>query len=181
MRLESEKGLSAEATCTVPLKRSSSLKADTFTVVRQSPEPSWPAYRTLHVRVTFTDFQKEENYYRLFGMVTGYYTNLNTGNTWLQSEYVRFDQEYLTDKGFDGKEIVQSTIDNLNPFIGDSCFVKINLLNTEKSYYLYHKSLDNYNNGENPFAEVTPVFSYVTGGLGVVAACTIDSVVIRIK
>ena len=183
LQVLSDKGLSAEATCTVPAKRSFYLKADTFSVVRHSPDPGWPTYRSLDVRVTFKDFPGEENYYRLLSKVTGYYSNPIRGTTWVSSNYVTYEKEYLVDTGMDGKEIAQSTISNLKHYSVscDSAFVKIYLFNTEKSYYLYHKSLDNYRNGENPFSEVSPIFSNITGGLGIFAAYTVDSLVFRLK
>jgi hypothetical protein len=185
LQVLSDKGLAAEATCTVPAKKSFYLKADTFSVIRQYPggPPGGASYRSLDAKVTFLDFPGEENYYRLLGKVTGYYSNPVHGTTWVSSNYVTYEKEYLVDTGMDGKEIVQRTINNLMHYTVscDSAFVKIYLFNTEKNYYLYHKSLENYNNGENPFAEITPVFSNITSGLGIFAAYTVDSLVFRLK
>lgn len=63
----------------------------------------------------------------------------------------------------------------------DSSIVKIYLFNVEKSYYQYHKSLDDYNDSGNPFSEATPVYSNINGGLGVFTSYTIDSLVVKFK
>jgi hypothetical protein len=63
----------------------------------------------------------------------------------------------------------------------DSAFIKIYLLNTEKSYYLYQKSLEDYKSGEDPFTEVTPVYSNIDGGLGIFTSFTIDSLIYRLR
>jgi hypothetical protein len=63
----------------------------------------------------------------------------------------------------------------------DSAFLKVYLLNTDKSYYDYHRSLGNYDSGDDPFTEPSPVFSNVNGGLGIFAAYTVDSLIFRLK
>jgi hypothetical protein len=89
---------------------------------------------------------------------------------------------FFTDKGSDGKEISQRTEGTYGYYsTPDSIFMKIYLLNTEKSYYQFHQSLLKYNDGTVPFSEVSPLFSNITGGLGIFSAYTVDSIVIRIK
>jgi hypothetical protein len=83
----------------------------------------------------------------------------------------------------DGKRIFVKTEQNFSEFFmaPDSLFLNIYVLNTEKSYFLFHKSLKNYKNGENPFSEATPVYSNINGGFGVFTSYTIDSLVVRLK
>ena len=87
----------------------------------------------------------------------------------------------------DGKEISQRTEGTDRGYYSspdsspDSVFMKIYLLNTEKSYYQFHQSLLNYDDGTVPFSETSPLFSNITGGLGIFSAYTVDSIVIRIK
>jgi hypothetical protein len=84
----------------------------------------------------------------------------------------------------DGSRIIyKESVSNFSAYYSDydSALLKIYLYNTEESYYRYHTSLDNYNDGENPFTEVTPVYSNVTGGLGVFTSFTVDSLVYLLK
>jgi hypothetical protein len=95
-----------------------------------------------------------------------------------------FEKEYITDKGLDGQKIVAVTIGNYEYTFSpsrDSSLLKIFLYHTEKPYFLYHKSLNEYNDSENPFAEATPVYSNITGGLGIFTSYTIDSLIVRFK
>ncbi len=183
LRISSEKGLSSEATCTVPPERNFNIKADTFSVVHQSPGPIVYTFRSTEFTLTLTDIAGEENFYRISGRVTDYFTDQFSGTTYKIINDPGFEEEYFTDEGMDGKEIIQKTnISSSADFYSrDSAFLEIALFNTEKSYYLYHRSLDNYNDGENPFTEVTPVYSNISGGLGVFTSYAVDSLIFRIK
>jgi hypothetical protein len=55
------------------------------------------------------------------------------------------------------------------------------LLNTEKSYYQYHKSLHNYNDSEIPFSEPTLLYTNIEGGLGIFTSYTKKVVSMRLK
>jgi len=180
LRVSSENGLSAEATCTVPERRSFSLKADTLSVVQQySPGQT---YRQMNIIISFTDYPGEVNFYRLAGEYIGYHTYPGSDEITKHSESLWLENDLFNDNGMDGKEITQSITGFSNSFYYyDSALIKIYLFNTEKSYYLYHKSMNNYNNSENPFSEVTPVFSNVTGGLGIFTSYTADSVKLKLK
>jgi hypothetical protein len=183
LKVKSENGLSAEATCTVPEKRSFSLKADTFFVLKPFSFGD-PNYRFLKIKLTFSDFPGEENYYRILGKITVYDTNHNSGSTYENSIKAGFEKEFFTDKGMDGKDIIQITTGNISNYFNnshDSVFLKIYLFNTEKSYYLYHKSMKDYKDGSDPFSEATPVYSNISGGLGVFTSYTVDSLIVRLK
>lgn len=180
LRVSNEKGLHAEAECTVPVKKNFFMEIDTFSVLtdesQYSPYPGM--YRSLNLKVKISDLPGEENFYRIFGTFRGY------SPRYRMSGYMSFDNEFISDKGMDG-EIIAS---NMGQYLGhiyssakDSLFVNIYLYNTEKSYYLFHKSLKDYNDGENPFSEASPVYSNINGGFGIFTSYTIDSLVVRLR
>lgn len=181
LKVSNENGLHAEAECTVPSRRTFKIEADTFSVLREmdqyGPYPG-DTYRSIEFRVSFTDIPGEENFYRIYGKIRGY------SRTWDGTGYLIFnDDNVISDKGMDGKSIILRTEHNYSEFFSspDSLFVKIYLFNTEKSYYQFHKSLMDYNDGEDPFSEASPVFTNITGGFGIFTSYTVDSLVLRLK
>jgi hypothetical protein len=187
LRVISDIGLSAEAISTVPIKRNFSLKADTFSILEQYPY--LPAERVFYTTATFKDYPGEDNYYKLFEVKTLYFTDSETGKVLKHSSSSNtlFKKSFFTDNGMDGKEISQRTDGTPGSYYSDpdygpdSVYMKIYLLNTEKSYYQFHQSLKNYDDGTVPFSEASPLFSNITGGLGIFSAYTVDSIDIRIK
>jgi hypothetical protein len=181
LKVSSEKGLNAEAECTVPVRKTFKIEADTFSILREMPD--WgphPGYtnRSIDFRVSFTDLAGEENFYRIYGKIRGY------TRTWDMTGYLSFNDEGLiSDKGMDGKSIVMLTEQNYSEYFSapDSLFLNIYLFNTEKSYFQFHKSLKDYNDGEDPFTEASPVFSNITGGFGIFTSYTVDSLLLRLK
>ena len=184
LRISDGNELSVESTCTVPFRRDFHLKADTFSY--ENTFDIKPGYyyieTTRNVKVSFTDFPSEKNYYRVAGEVTNFRTIKPSGEI-ISSKYaLKFDKEFLTDNLRDGNVLTLNSEDNIYYTAnGDSSFLKVYLLNTEESYYLYHKSIMDHNYDENPFAEATPVYSNIKGGLGVFTSYTIDSVILRLK
>jgi hypothetical protein len=181
LRITSENGLKAEAECTVPLKRHFLIESDTFSVIKESTyySPYPPRiYRSINLKAKFTDIPGEDNFYRIFGTVRGYspFSRL--------SGEVFFDTEFFSDAGMDGKSIVSNMDEHNSEFLSmaeDSLFINIYLFNTEKSYFRYHKSMMNYVSGEDPFTEATPMYSNISGGLGIFSAYTIDSLLLRLR
>jgi|WetSurMetagenome_2_1015567.scaffolds.fasta_scaffold01988_5 hypothetical protein len=181
LNVSSENGLSAEAYCTVPEKINFSIKADTFSIPTSF---EWEIEkRRIDIKLTIQDIPGIENFYRFSLLGRVYQTDPNTNKTVAYDNYINFDNDLITDKGMDGKEIIQKSNYGINYFFnaGDSCLLVVYLYNLEKSYYLYHKSLRDYSGGDNPFSEATPVYSNVTGGLGVFSSYTVDSLILRIK
>ncbi|MFH1121719.1 MAG: DUF4249 domain-containing protein [Bacteroidota bacterium] len=43
----------------------------------------------------------------------------------------------------------------------------VSLMITDENYYHYHRSVNSTSDGDNPFAEPTPVFTNIQGGLGI--------------
>jgi len=180
LKVMSDKGMSAESECTVPLFRDFIIKADTFSVLHQVP--GYNSWREFNIDVTFKDIPDELNYYRLTGTFNGFKTPEDPGRTEINRRQLSFTKELFTDKeAGSGSEIKSSTGLGQSFSYYDSAFIKIYLLNTEKSYYLYHKSLENYNSGDDPFSEVTPVYSNIDGGLGIFTSFTVDSLIYRLK
>jgi hypothetical protein len=180
LRVYSKTGLSAEAVCTVPEKKAFSIEVDTSSVMKEESihNPFPGPFRSLNITVKFPDLPGEENFYRIFGTVRGYsqYSTI--------SGYVGFDNEFISDKGMDGRNIVV-TMDEQSGYLlsvaKDSLFLNIYLFNSEKPYYQYHESLLNYVDSENPFSEATPMYTNISGGFGVFTSYTKDSLLIRLK
>jgi hypothetical protein len=181
IKVTSDKGLSASATCIVPGKREFNIACDTFSV----PSPYFPQgyyQRKIDVRLSIQDITGEENYYKIAGKGIGYHLNPISGKQSVSAFNISFEKEFFTDTGIDGKNIIIQSHSGINYFFEqDSAFLQVYLFNLEKSYFLYHKSLENYSGDENPFRESSPVFSNVTGGLGIFTSYTVDTLVFRLK
>jgi hypothetical protein len=184
LRISDGNELSVESSCTVPFRRDFYLTADTFNYKKPHQiEPGQYYYETVtNVGVSFTDFPGEKNYYRVAGEVSNYRTIKPSGMLVMNKFTLTFDKELLTDNLNDGRVITLTSEDNIFYYVnGDSSFLRLYLLNTEESYYLYHKSISSHNYDENPFAESTPVYSNIKGGLGVFTSYTVDSLILRLK
>jgi hypothetical protein len=179
LRVESDKGMKAAGSCKVPVNANFNLRVDTFSVYHA--EPGYNEWKEMKVKVTFTDPPETENFYRTFGTWVACKTFPNTPQPSIHTEYIWFEQELLTEASKDQNgEIVNIT--GFNGFqYADSAFLNIILLNTEKSYYQYHKSLQNYSNGDDFFTEPKPVFSNIEGGFGIFTSYTMEKVTFRLK
>jgi hypothetical protein len=176
LKVSSESGLYAESSCTIPYKKNLLTEVDTLRLHSQYD----PKYSYLQADFSFTDIPGEENYYALLCERVVYPVQ-NPAHAEFQN-LIDPQKSYFNDMGIDGK---RTTI-RLNNFnsgnnYSDSTFVKIYLMNTDKPYYDYHKTVLNYVSGEVPFTEASPVYSNVEGGLGIFAAYTCDSIVVRLK
>lgn len=176
LKVSAEDGIYAESSCTVPLKKNFSPKLDTVRV----PYQNYPQYSYLQSDFSFTDIPGEENYYALYGEIVFY----RSGTRPVRPEYINIVDEKFSifkDKAFDGErlKIRMKAITSIKG--SDSAFLKIYHLNTDKPYYDYHESILNYVSGEIPFTEASPVYSNIKGGLGIFAAYTCDSILIRLK
>jgi hypothetical protein len=178
LRVQSDKGLSTEATCTVPLRRNIEIEVDTF--MRVENHFGMPTnYKSLMADIFLNDYEGETNYYRISGEQEIYYSLLHYSPSIRQ--FGELGDKVFNDKGWDGKRSLINTIHITDASWSDSSFLKFYILFTDKDYYLYHQSLFNYSDDENLFAEASPVFSNITGGLGIFSAYTSDTVVIRLK
>jgi hypothetical protein len=176
LKVRSDNGLYSQASCTVPYRRNFALEIDTFRPAYASTEYY---YKPFKANIYFTDIPDEENYYMFLCKQVSF--NSKSYNPVSTNEISGPEKEYFSDKGIEGKRtsILLSYIQD--PKLMDSSFIIIYLLNTDKEYFDFHKSLGNYNSGEDPFTEPSPVYSNITGGLGIFASYTIDSLVFRLK
>lgn len=187
LKVKSDKGLAAESSCKVPLNRTLEIKVDTFSVAATYPDRYTGT--NLMASISIKDYPGEDNYYRLYIEQEIYRTYL--GQSWNSNyKFTGLKNEFFTDKGSDGKNIeiasigISSiiTIVNFNSIIPiDSSFFKVLILNTNKEYYDYHESIKKYSGGDDPFTEVSPVYTNISGGLGIFAAYTVDSLIFRLK
>lgn len=177
LKVKSDKGLFAEASCTVPYNRRVEIEVDTFS--RTSNFPDMPNFKAYLADIYLMDYAGEENYYRLFGEQVSY--SANSGPLPYFNPFYELGAKGFSDIGRDGKRLLINTVNYYNSSSIDSSFIKLKIMYTDKSYFIYHKSLDNYSNDENPFAEISPVFSNIKGGLGIFAAYTVDSLILRLK
>jgi hypothetical protein len=177
LRILSDKGLSAEASCTVPFRRKIEIEADTF--MRVVSHPDMPEYKSLMADIFLYDYQGEDNYYRVTGEQKNYYSKYS--HSPIINQFYELGEKCINDKGWDGKRSLINTINLTNPVSCDSSFLMFYIYFTDKAYYTFHQSLSNYSGDENPFTEISPVFSNITGGLGIFSAYTSDTVIIRLK
>lgn len=174
LKVASSNGLYAEATATVPQQREILIKVDTTT--RETDD--YMTVSILALDIELTDYPGEKNFYNVIGKLTGYKSTSNQNSI----KSIRYWCEYIDDKvaSPDNRIKLESwEVPSLNNY--DSAFIDIILLNTEESYYRYHKSLKNYDSGDNPFSEASPVYSNIEGGLGIFTSYTVDSLVFRLK
>ena len=195
LKVKNDEGLHVEAVSTVPGKRDLELRIDSFSYVSHiepiHEQPDY-IYYTMDFQLSLADYPGEKNFYRMKVISVAYKTDTLSGKQYkyysdllLNRDYFsNVSREYFTDSGLDGSKIIFKesimTYDT-NYSYYDSAFMKVYLYNTEESYYLYHTSLDKYRDSENPFTEITPVYSNVTGGLGVFTSYTDDSLICRLK
>jgi hypothetical protein len=173
LRMTADNDISAEAECTIPANRHFSLRVDTFTKLINT---GYGILSKQYLRIIFNDNPDESNYYRLFGSYESYGWNPNTGSLYHYERGFEIEKEFFSDQGWNGMEY-QTDI-NYSAW-ADSVVFRIYLLNTEQAYYLYHRSIIDYNWMGDPFSEPTPIYSNVKGGLGIFTSYTVDS--LRVK
>ena len=179
LKVESDKGLFAEASCTVPYKKNLFPELDSVSINHTNSYDN-SKYTSLKSDFYFTDIKGEENYYGVLSELTWPDPNNIFSNT--QSK-ILIDPKYncFNDKGIDGNRLKIPLESFSISYLHDSTFFKTYLLNTDKPYYDYHKSIEKYQSGETPFTEASPIYSNIKGGLGIFAAYTYDSIIIRLK
>ncbi len=176
LTITTDKGLKAESTCTVPVRRDFHLEIDTVWEYLEIPEAgSWDMIRA---NIYLTDYPGEANYFR-FASKFLIYDSRYPDN--LIMEPPGDEPEFISDEGRNGARIFFNTTRVTDPSQYDSAFLVIYVLNTDKPYYTYHKSLANYSGGDDPFSEVLPLYSNIDGGLGIFASYVVDSLVFRLK
>ena len=175
LKISSTKGLYAEAKATVPQKREILIKVDT---ISQDVYEYMPGVEMV-VNIELTDYPGEKNYYNVIGKFSGYEPEDDSGGNYY---YPRYWFEYIDDikAGGDSRIRLDTWITpSMNNY--DSAFITVYLMNTERSYYLYHTTLRDFDYGDNPFSEARPVYSNIEGGLGIFTSYTLDSLCFRLK
>jgi hypothetical protein len=176
LKVRSDKGLSAEASCTVPYARNLSLEADT------TREPKIDTYLgnyyQIRSEIYLTDSPGEKNYFRFICKERDYDSSYFYNPSILRILGTKF--ELFTDQEKDGERIFVNSVTVDDPVNSDSTFLTFYLLNTDRDYYKYHKTLYEYISG-NFFGEISRVYSNVNDGLGIFASYTVDSLVLRLK
>jgi len=180
LSVSNDKGLTAEASCTVPKKRDFKIVVDT--VQQLSDNDYWGRLASISFKISITDWAGENNYYRMLCSFQSY------GNPVFiySSGATDMPDIMYNDKGRDGEKLILRTLEPIGvpldaPYRPDSAFLRIYLLNTDKEYNDFHQSLLNFSFGDQPFTEPSTVYSNVRGGLGIFAAYTIDSLIFRIR
>jgi hypothetical protein len=198
LKVISDLGLEAEATCKIPLKRDFQITVDTS--FRKTTDEYGFKISLLTAKISITDFPGEANYYRLLYLYDTYRPAFPHSKNLSYKDAVELDipgvAEYnawqndrvSNDIGLDGKKFIIRTIEFQPVYLDDqgssdpdSAFLRIYLLNTDKPYYDFHKSLENYSLGDSPFAEPSFLYNNVSGGLGIFASYTLDSLIFRVK
>jgi len=180
LTVTTDKGLYAEAKCTVPLKREIQIEVDTVTVFHDYDDGSGMSWSELKASVFITDYAGEENYYRFACKEILY----NSNYSYYPYHFDLYPEEpvVFTDKGNDGERLFINTVILNQPYgDDDSAHIVIYVLLTDKDYYIYHHSLDNYSSSGDPFTEISPAYSNIEGGLGIFASYVVDSLVFRLK
>jgi hypothetical protein len=180
IKISSSKGLYAEATATIPPEHDFIIGLDTFSVVHDGAYDygQWTEFK---VTAFFNDFPDEKNYYSITGKFTGF-INSPDSDTEIYTERLWFEKRFFKDLIATGDNSI-----NLEAWFSrsfsyyDSAFISVYLMNTEESYYLYHTSLDQFEQSDNPFSETKPVFSNIKNGLGIFTSYTLDSLHFRLK
>lgn len=175
--IKSDLGLSVDAICHVPGKREFNISADTVWIRSRY---GWsPDEKTLQLIVRVKDIPNEENFYSIG--ISGLALGVMPNGDQIRHQVTHYD-EVRSDKGLDGQALQWQIDTGFRSYARlVSAEITIYLYHTEESYYSYHKSLETYHGGGNPFAESTPVYSNINGGLGVFTSYTIDSVVYSIR
>ena len=180
VRISSDKGLYAEASATIPAIKDFMIEIDTETIVHES-HGFYENWKEFKISAEFSDDPGETNFYSVTGRFTGYKTN--TGQEPKKyKERLWFEGSIVKDQKKDENNRIKLDTRFYNSFsYYDSAFITVFVMNTEESYYLYHKSLEEYTGSDNPFSEAKPVYSNIKGGLGIFTSYTLDSVRLRIK
>ncbi|NJN33953.1 MAG: DUF4249 domain-containing protein [Saprospiraceae bacterium] len=156
-------GLSAKATCTVP---DTVLKNEDISIVYSQKVENTTLDTTFLAQATFKNIDGESDYYDLIYdkfLVNNNQSRINFSVSWGLFE----------GKNNLGKSLV-SKLSDYQPQRrrGQSReFSILSVLTTDVNYYRYHKTLLEFQlSKSNPFAESSPIFSNVEGGVGVFAA-----------
>lgn len=185
LNVSNPEGLQASASCTVPLSQNNTLE------ILKELEDEGLGTKSHVVELRWTDTPGEINYYRASLEIQSVFTYTRP-DTRKDTTIIRYDNllwgtsPLYSDNRLDGSGFVspKGKIYNMeyidkDPNVHYAAIIG-HLLNTDEHYFRYHQSVRN-NNNENPFAEPTPIYSNVEGGLGVFAAYNRSLITLKIK
>lgn len=179
LSITSDLNMRATASATIPFRRPLNIEVDTSSQYIDFGDEPGMGWTEFIADIYITDFEGESNYYAFTCQQVIY------NSEYVESPFYQYfyplRSPVLSDKGRDGEKIQVNSVSYLNPSSNDSCMLIIYILITDKDYYTYHRSLENYSGGDIPFTEISPVFSNIEGGLGIFASYVIYSLVFRLK
>ena len=152
-------GYRATSSCTVPVETAPEVE---ITGIDSTNEYS---YWSRNVSLRFRDLPGAGHFYRITAG-TFYQDEYNYQSSFIETGFDR-GEPYVSDKNKDGEYFLYRTWDIDSYSVADTLYVS--MLITDEGYYNYHRSVNTFG-GDNPFAEPTPVFSNIDGGLGIFAA-----------
>lgn len=175
----SSKGLKATASSTIPFRRPVKIEVDTLSKFFDYGDGSGNGWKEYKAEIYLTDYPGEVNYYRFAAKEVIY----NSNYTYYPYHYDVYPEEpvIFNDNGRDGKRFLINTVNFDNASEDDSAHLVVYVLLTDKAYYTYHYSMDRYAGGGDPFTEISPAYSNISGGLGIFASYVVDSVVFRLR
>ncbi|MHC1774662.1 MAG: DUF4249 domain-containing protein [Lentimicrobium sp.] len=152
-------GYNASATCIVPEGTSPEVEITGIDTLNE--------YGTVSRKVSFRfrDLPGNGQYYRVAaGTIYGdeYYFN----SYFYETGFER-GEPFVSDKNKDEEYFIYKTWEIYEDNSPDNIlYISVSL--TDDNYYNYHRSINSFS-GDNPFAEPTPVYSNISGGVGVFA------------
>lgn len=156
LSISTPKGENVTGSCIVPSSNISSLSihfADTTN------------YSHKFIVFKWQDIPNEVNYYKVTGYAVAVDTITQNDTSYIDShsrDLINDDQK----DGFELYSMVSGWVDDDEMKI---VALDIYVINIDKNYYNYQHSLDNYVD-DDPFAEPTPLYTNIKGGLGVFAS-----------
>jgi len=161
LNVSTPKGENVSASCTVPLSNLSSFTVDFVDTASERKV----------INVKWNDIPSQTNYYRVFGQLV-----VQDGEE-KDTSYNNMRSSVTNDAGRDGQEMSlemqvrydMTQTDNGVKYTDVLIGYDVYLLNIDAEYYNYQYSLDHYS-GDDPFAEPSPLYTNINGGLGVFGA-----------
>lgn len=119
-------------------------------------------YRKINFR--FRDIQGQGHFYRVSAAFKENFGDIDHYNPL----YYDMGDEYTSDVSNDGNYFNFKTGEYIShQFASSKLVIYIGL--SDENYFRYHRSIDGFQN-DNPFSEPTPIFSNISGGIGVFGA-----------
>lgn len=158
----SDQGTTVESECTVPLSTPPLLELAQI----DSTEDFVSGNVYYHADLRFKDSIGPGQFYHV--SASGFFYNHQSNR--LEPYEVSFSkgERFVSDKNKDGSYFTYTT-ENFGKSESTRLLIALSIAVTDEHYYHYHKAVNNFDN-ENPFAEPTPIYSNIKGGLGVFAA-----------